>query len=195
MALNSMWATAWMKAGAAFVACRSRAAAVRAGAPARASRGGPACGSVPAAARRRRSRSSPRRERCGGSEGQREPSSSGRTRASRQAARSGVEQRRRIGRMAVRDAQRRTTPPLPLRLVRAQLLDALEVAGLDAGDVLAVEARGVELRSRVLRPGHRVLEVGEVLVDQPVAAEQLLRFPPRCGRARPVRSADGMSMP
>ena len=50
--------------------------------------------------------------------------------------------------------------PLLLGLVRAQLLDALEVAGLDAGDVLAVEARSIELLDAVLGPGHRFLQVG-----------------------------------
>src|SRR5688572_1768143 len=39
----------------------------------------------------------------------------------------------------------RRHPPLLLRLVRTQLLDALEVARLDAGDVFAAEAGAVEL--------------------------------------------------
>src|SRR5690606_15565388 len=57
-------------------------------------------------------------------------------------------------------------PALALGVVGAQLLEAFEVARLDAGDVLAAEARAVELHARELRPGHGGFEVGQVLVDQ-----------------------------
>src|SRR3546814_5334349 len=63
---------------------------------------------------------------------------------------------------------RRQQTPLPLRLVRAQLLDAFEVARLDAGHVLAAEARTVEAHAGELRSGHGGFQVGQVLVQQPV---------------------------
>src|SRR3546814_8982817 len=66
---------------------------------------------------------------------------------------------------------RRQQTPLPLRLVRAQLLDAFEVARLDAGHVRAAEARAVEAHAGELRSGHGGLQVGQVLVQQPVAAD------------------------
>src|SRR3546814_7737863 len=48
---------------------------------------------------------------------------------------------------------RRQQTPLPLRLVRAQLLDAFEVARLAAGHVLAAEARTVEAHAGEVRLG------------------------------------------
>src|SRR5690606_38197967 len=63
---------------------------------------------------------------------------------------------------------------LLLRLVGAQLAQALEVAGIDPGHVLAAEAGAVEGLAGELVPGHRRLEVCQVLVDQPVAAQQRL---------------------
>src|SRR5690606_31776880 len=57
-----------------------------------------------------------------------------------------------------------------LGVVRAQLADTFEIARLDAGDVVAVEARGIEVRDLALRARHRLLEVGQVLVDEPVDA-------------------------
>src|SRR5690606_36673769 len=65
-------------------------------------------------------------------------------------------------------------PALPLGVVRAQLAQAFEVARLHAGGVLAAEAGAVELHAFELRPGHRLLQVREVLVDQPVAADHAL---------------------
>src|SRR5690606_12150370 len=61
-----------------------------------------------------------------------------------------------------------------LGLVRAQLLQALEVTRLDPGHVIAVEARRIEAGELRVALAHRRLEVLEVLVDQPVAAQQLL---------------------
>src|SRR5687768_13456075 len=67
-------------------------------------------------------------------------------------------------------------PPGLLRLVRTLPADAIEVTGLHARHVFATEAGAVEPAARVLRARHRALKVGEVLVDQPVAAEQFLDF-------------------
>src|SRR5207342_1359892 len=61
-----------------------------------------------------------------------------------------------------------------LRLVGTQLADAFEIAGFDAGHVLAIEARRIEVIDALLRPRHGLLQVLEVLVDQPVATEDLL---------------------
>src|SRR5690606_16396657 len=61
---------------------------------------------------------------------------------------------------------------LLLRLVGAQLAQALEVIRFDAGHVFTAEAGAVEGLARELVPGHRGLEVGQVLVHQPVAAQQ-----------------------
>src|SRR5690606_38006868 len=60
---------------------------------------------------------------------------------------------------------------LLLRLVRAQLAQAFEIARLDPGHVLAAEAGAVELLARELVPRHRRFQVGDVLVDEPVAAQ------------------------
>src|ERR1043165_5546631 len=75
-----------------------------------------------------------------------------------------------------RCSSRTSRPPRFLRFVRAQLLDALEIARLDASDVLAVEARRIERIDAMFRAGHGLLQVGKILVDQPVHAEQLLDF-------------------
>src|SRR6476619_6526998 len=61
-----------------------------------------------------------------------------------------------------------------LSLVGTQLADAFEIAGFDAGHVLAIEARRIEVIDALLRPRHGLLQVLEVLVDQPVATEDLL---------------------
>src|SRR5690606_32868221 len=71
-------------------------------------------------------------------------------------------------------AQNSPRPPLALCLVGAELAEAVEVAVGNAGDVFAAEAAAVELAARELGPGHRRLEVGQILVNQPVAAQQLL---------------------
>src|SRR5690606_30485715 len=63
-----------------------------------------------------------------------------------------------------------------LGLVRAQLLQAFEVARLDPGHVLAVEAGGIEAGELRVALAHRGLQVLQVLVDQPVATQQLLHL-------------------
>src|SRR6478752_10451733 len=56
---------------------------------------------------------------------------------------------------------------LELGLVAALALQAFQVTRLQAGDVLAVEAGRIEARELFLGTGDGVLEVGQVLVDQP----------------------------
>jgi hypothetical protein len=77
-------------------------------------------------------------------------------------------------------------PSRLLRLVRAQLLDALEITGFDPGDVFAAEAgtveacgRGISVRPPRLRgrPGP-----GRSASRSPAGPRSLSR----CGRARPV---------
>src|SRR5690606_35723630 len=65
-------------------------------------------------------------------------------------------------------------PALALGVVRTQLLEALEIPRFNPGDVLAAETGAVELHAGELRPGDRGLEVGQVLVHQPVAADHAL---------------------
>src|SRR5690606_12112085 len=65
---------------------------------------------------------------------------------------------------------------LALGIIRAQLPQPFEIAGIHAGGVLAAEAGTVELHALELRPGHRLLQVRQVLVDQPVAADHALDF-------------------
>src|SRR5690606_14476507 len=60
--------------------------------------------------------------------------------------------------------------------VGAQLPDPLEVVLARAGDILAVEAGAVETGRPALGTGDRVLQVGQVLEDQPVDAQQRLYF-------------------
>src|SRR3546814_16672745 len=69
---------------------------------------------------------------------------------------------------------RRQQTPLPLRLVRAQLLAAFEVARLDASHVLAADVRTVDAQAGALRYGHGGLPVGPVLIKQPVPAAELV---------------------
>src|SRR6185437_1527664 len=66
--------------------------------------------------------------------------------------------------------------PRSLGVVRAQHLDLLQVVLVEAGDVLAVEARGVEVLQRFVAVLHRPDQVLEILVDQPVGAEHLLHL-------------------
>src|SRR5690606_5544858 len=196
MALNSMWAMAWMKAARPSSVPRPRRGSSR-GCTRRGRGGRPGMAMGSGGGAPSSIASSPRAKACAAakvaatlSSGEaasrqaraavkREPVTSGdlcrRSDGSRDpapATMSRLPSLLRTGRTAP-IASRRQPAPL-LRLVRTQLADALEVIWFDPGHVLAAEAGAVEAAAGELRPGDRGFEVGQDLVDQPVAAEQLL---------------------
>src|SRR5690606_7537787 len=71
-------------------------------------------------------------------------------------------------------AQSEREAALALGVIRTQLPQPLEVTRIHAGGVLATEAGAVELHALELGPGNRLLQVREILVDQPVAADHAL---------------------
>src|SRR6185437_12047034 len=60
------------------------------------------------------------------------------------------------------------TATLRLRLIRSREFELAQVLGVDAGHVVAREARIVEVLEVFVAFGHGFDEVGQVLVDQPV---------------------------
>src|SRR3546814_16247109 len=80
---------------------------------------------------------------------------------------------------------RRQQTPLPLRLVRAQLLDAFELARLVAVHALAAETRTAEPTAGDTSSGHGGTQVGLILVKTPVDTHTLLRFPRQDAQSAP----------
>src|SRR5690606_22804199 len=69
------------------------------------------------------------------------------------------------------------------RVVRTLLPQAREIlGGYRAGDVVSGEARGIEKMRLPVPETHGILEIVQILVHQPVRADQLLHFLDRASR-------------